>query len=310
MKTRKFDLNLLNVFEAVYELRNQSRAADRLFMTQPAVSVAMSRLRSLMGDRLFLPGQGGLIPTKKADALYQRCHLALDGIRKEIFETDNFDPATTFRTFSIAVSFSGGVIYVPRLRKVLKEKAPNARLVARSFDPDSLIPDALHEHAVDVAIHYGTFDDTRLKQEAYEDDQLVLVASKNHPRIQSEPSLEDCIREEFVSYYKFHDKTYDAAEGDFFDLVNSLTVLEVPNPLVVMHTVSESELLAITNRRMAEATKDQYQLNVFRIPEKVASLRAYLVWSKSIGHDPGHRWLLDQLVQIQRELPPLERRAR
>ena len=77
-----------------------------------------------------------------------------------------------------------------------------------------------------------------------------------------------------------------------------------------MHTVSESELLAITNRRMAEATKDQYQLNVFRIPEKVASLRAYLVWSKSIGHDPGHRWLLDQLVQIQRELPPLERRAR
>lgn len=309
MKTKKFDLNLLNVFEAVYELRNQSRAADRLFMTQPAVSLAMSRLRSLMGDRLFLPGQGGLIPTKKADALYQRCHLALDGIRKEIFEADNFDPETTFRTFSIAVSFSGGVIYAPRLRQLLKTKAPNARLVARSFDPDSLIPDALHEHAVDVAIHYGTFDDTRLKQEAYEDDQLVLVAAKNHPRLQTNPQVEDCIREEFVSYHRFLDKTFDSAQGEFFDIVNSLTVLEVPNPLVVMHAVSDSELLAITNRRMAEATKEKYQLNVFRIPEKVASLRAYLIWSKSIGHDPGHRWLLEQLALIQSTLPPLERRA-
>lgn len=310
MKTRKFDLNLLNVFEAVYELRNQSRAAERLFMTQPAVSIALSRLRSLMGDRLFLAGQGGLTPTKKAEALYARCHGALDDIRKEIFEVDNFDPLSTFRSFSIAVSFSGGVIYTPRLRQLLQEKAPNSRLIVRSFDPDSLIPDALHDHSVDVAIHYGTFDDTRLKQEAFEDDQLVLVASKNHPRIQKDPSMEECIREEFVSYYRFLEKTYDAAQGEFFDVVNSLTVLEVPNPLVVMYSVSDSDLLAITNRRMAEATKDQYGLNIFRIPEKVASLRAYLVWSKSIGNDPGHRWLLEQLALIQSTLPPLERRAR
>jgi LysR family transcriptional activator for leuABCD operon len=308
VKTRKFDLNLLNVFEAIYELRNQSKAADRLFLTQPAVSVALSKLRSLMGDRLFIPGQGGLTPTKKADALYKRCHLALEGIRQEIFEVDEFDPATTFRTFSIAVSFSGGVIYAPRLRQIMKEKAPNARLVVRSLDPEYLVPDALHEHAIDVAIHYGTFDDTRLKQEAYEDDQLVLVASQNHPRIQTDPTIEDCIREEFVSYYGFFDKTYDFAAGIFFDLVNSLTVLEVPNPLVVMHAISDSELIAVSTRRMAEATKDQYRLNVFRIPEKVASLRAFLVWSKSIGHDAGHRWLLEQLSAIQSALPPLERR--
>ena len=69
MKTRKIDLNLLTIFEAVYETRNQSRAAERLYMTQPSVSVAISKLRSLVGDRLFLVGPGGLSPTKKADTL-------------------------------------------------------------------------------------------------------------------------------------------------------------------------------------------------------------------------------------------------
>lgn len=86
MNLRGIDLNLLTVFEAVYEERSQVKASERLGMTQPAVSNALARLRHVLADPLFRGRTRGLAPTPRADQAYQEIHQALNGIRKVLAE--------------------------------------------------------------------------------------------------------------------------------------------------------------------------------------------------------------------------------
>ena len=82
LNLRSVDLNLLPVFEAVYEERNVTKASERLAMSQPAVSHALARLRSMVGDELFVAGRRGAAVTPAAQNLYPRVKAALDAVRE------------------------------------------------------------------------------------------------------------------------------------------------------------------------------------------------------------------------------------
>ena len=109
MNLRRLDLNLLTVFEAVYEEKSQQKASERLYMSQPAISNAISRLRNVLDDRLFV-GNKTIQTTHKADELYLQVSEALNLIRAGMQDNGGFNPETTVRTFSIAISYSSGFI--------------------------------------------------------------------------------------------------------------------------------------------------------------------------------------------------------
>jgi DNA-binding transcriptional LysR family regulator len=299
---RSIDLNLLTVFEAVYEVRSQVKASQRLGMTQPAVSNALSRLRYLIGDQLFISRSNGVTPTLKADDLYTQIHKVLDVVRNEFSEKTSFNPETSFRTYVISVSFSGGIIYGSKLYERLAIEAPNTRLIIRTIDPESEIPQLLHESRLDLAIHYGQFPDTFLDEQVYEEDELVILARKDHPRIQDSPSLDACIRESFVNPYNLLMKAKDEALNDFLEIIKLITVLEVPNPLTGFETVRNTDLLALTNKKLANKVGDLFGLSQYKLPVNVPTLRSYLIWSKNSNKDPGHRWLLNQLKHVRAEI--------
>src|SRR5690242_936950 len=100
---RAIDLNLLPVFEATYEEGSLSKAATRLAMTQPAVSHALARLRSMLRDDLFVRHSRGVTPTPVADALYARVGEALGLVRAGVDESRGFDPKTSRRRFVVAI---------------------------------------------------------------------------------------------------------------------------------------------------------------------------------------------------------------
>src|SRR6478609_524421 len=100
---RSVDLNLLPVFEAVYEERNLTAAADRLAMSQPAVSNAVARLRDVFKDELFVRHGRGVHRTPTADAVYAKLHGALSTVRDSVNEPRGFDAKSTTRSFFISV---------------------------------------------------------------------------------------------------------------------------------------------------------------------------------------------------------------
>ena len=149
---RSVDLNLLPILEAVYEERSLSRAAARLAMTQSAVSHAVSRLRLVFRDELFVRHSRGVVPTPATEALYAKLHSALSSVRESITETRGFDPGTSSRRFFLAIPHPLGPWIVQRLQDRLAVVAPNVTVAGSTRSRPIDLDRALREGHTDAAI--------------------------------------------------------------------------------------------------------------------------------------------------------------
>jgi DNA-binding transcriptional LysR family regulator len=296
---RSIDLNLLTVFEAVYEERNQVKAAERLAMTQPGVSLALSRLRYLVNDRLFQARARGLVPTPKADELYVRIHQALNLIRDEFSLRGGFDLETSQRTFVVAITYGGGAMFGPTLNALIQSQAPNVRLILRTIDPVSELPGLLKDQRIDVAIHQQRFDDPQLEHLPYDEHELVVIAHQDHPRIRFSPDLELLLAEQYVTAYDLLAGSSEGELGALLEGVRVRTEMEVPTALLLPHVVRQSELLAVMPREMAENFSELYDIRYFALPVTAPPIKTFLIWHRELTDDPGHSWLRQQLLDLR-----------
>ena len=118
MNFRTLDLNLLRIFDVVMTERSVTRAAERLAMTQPAVSNALRRLREATEQDLFTPTPTGVTPTRQAQALWPSVRAALDSLR-EVFEPQDFDPRRDAHGFTLAMADATAAVIVPPLVRAL-----------------------------------------------------------------------------------------------------------------------------------------------------------------------------------------------
>jgi DNA-binding transcriptional LysR family regulator len=129
------DLNLLRIFDILYDERNVTRAAARLFLTQSAVSHALARLREVLGDPLFMRIPSGLQPTERAHQLAPRLRVALAEIRSAV-ATPIFDPAKTHQRFVIAAGSYFCMLIVPSLIALARKSAPGITLQIVNISTD------------------------------------------------------------------------------------------------------------------------------------------------------------------------------
>src|SRR5262249_40866254 len=125
---RSLDLNLLTVFEAIYEIGTVSGAADRLGLSQSATSHALSRLREACKDDLFARGHQGLSPTQVAQEMYPPIKRALDALRLTLAEASGFDPASSTRHFRLSIPHPMGPFYSLDLLEAVAAVAPDVVL--------------------------------------------------------------------------------------------------------------------------------------------------------------------------------------
>ncbi|WP_322104189.1 LysR family transcriptional regulator [Paraburkholderia sp. J41] len=147
------DLNLIPYLVAMDEARNVSRAAERLGVSQPRVSTALGKLRDYFGDPLFVRTSRGMEPTPRALSLVPAARDALIRIEKGMLQDQDFDPATSTHTFSIALSDVGEIVFLPRLLQVFAERAPNANLRSVSLPPNQ-VERGLESGDIDLAVGY------------------------------------------------------------------------------------------------------------------------------------------------------------
>lgn len=173
------DLNLLRVFVAVYETGSVSAAAERLFVTQSAVSQSLTRLRREVDDQLFGRDGRALRATPAAHQLYPDFHGALSQVESALAGLRDFDPAVARYRFRLALSELGEVGFLPTILRSLAAEAPNVEVDVVPLDVRAL-PEWLARGFVDLAIAStpppGDFVGTILKSERY-----VLLMSSEHP---------------------------------------------------------------------------------------------------------------------------------
>lgn len=153
----RIDLNLLTAFQALMEERSVTGAANRLFISQPAMSKTLRRLRELLGDELFIPSRSGLIATPRAEALSSPLGTALSQLSTALFPC-SFDPAQMSARIEIQIPDSLALAVIPTLYQALGASAPGVQLIV-----DNLISEHLHllaggkiDFSVYVAQDYGS----------------------------------------------------------------------------------------------------------------------------------------------------------
>jgi DNA-binding transcriptional LysR family regulator len=296
---RGIDLNLMTVFEAVYEERSQSAAARRLGMSQPAVSAALARLRITLGDNLFESSPSGLTtPTSRGHDFYRHIHQALRSIRTGLVNPNSFDPATSQRLFTATMGYGGGLLWGIPLYRRLRQQAPGVRLAIRGVDPFEEIPRLLANQTLDVALHHRRFDDVMLDQRLLARTEFVVIARQDHPRIHAESGLEEILAEEFVGVSQYGAESSITEFLEFLEMYQSRVTLQIPNAIALPLVVNNSELLALTTRRMAQCFGDRLTLQILPLNVPGAVGEAYLMWHRSMEPDPTHSWLREQIAGI------------
>jgi DNA-binding transcriptional LysR family regulator len=173
------DLNLVRVFVAIAETRSLTAAAARLYVTQPAVSQALARLRRELDDPLFVREGRVMVPTPLADSVMPGFREAIAAVDRTLDGVHGFDPAASDRTFRIALSELGEIGWLPAIIRAVRATAPLMRIDVVPMSSRDL-PEWLGRGTVDLAVTPspvpGRFEKVVLKSQAY-----GVAMSSKHP---------------------------------------------------------------------------------------------------------------------------------
>ena len=193
----RVDLNLFVVFETIHAEGGITRAAEKLHLSQPAISHALSRLREMFGDPLFVRQGQSMIPTPLARNLVEPVRQALRALEGTLNESGPFDPAHSHRRFVLGLRAELEAVLLPPLVAKVSAAAPFVELSAVRLDRRRLEAD-LASGALDAAVDVLVSGSGALRQSRLGTDSLVVVVRRGHPKAAGAPELEDYLRWDHV----------------------------------------------------------------------------------------------------------------
>ncbi len=185
----RIDLNLFVVFDTIYAERNLTRAAERLSLTQPAVSNALARLRRSLDDPLFVKTRSGMEPTALAESIAEPIAEALQLMQGVSSRNRVFDPASSKRSFRLSLLDLHAEMILPRLLQRLRSVAPGVGLdIQRTARAD--LSRALSQGTVEIASDIPLADTGNLVAQVALRDPYVCALRPDHPLANEPLTLE------------------------------------------------------------------------------------------------------------------------
>jgi len=304
------DLNLIRVFDAIYARRSLTKAADALCVTQPAVSHALTRLRELYDDPLFVRTLDGMIPTPTAEEIAPLLKDALRSVAGSLERTIGFRPESTVRRFRFNMMDGVEAIVLPRILPLLQSEAPHMS-VETCDDPRRDTLKELIGGQTDFAIDCYVPDDARVQHVLLLEDEFVCAVRKHHPITRAEFTLD-----QFLAQGHIHVGQQKCGVGAVDTALSGLgvqrrIVVQTPHCLQAQFAAATSDLVLTTIRSLTQLA----ELVVLPVPLDIPPLAISLYWSSSFQDDPAHRWMRRRIVeqfqpQSNSSAAPVSARAR
>ncbi|MCW5770086.1 MAG: LysR family transcriptional regulator [Rhodospirillaceae bacterium] len=294
----RLDLNLLRVFEAVSHEKSVSRAANRLGLSQPAVSSAITRLRRSLGDPLFVRTSHGMQPTQLGERLLGPVETALELIRSALVQPNAaFDPARSDRSFTLLLTDMGERIYLGTMMRTLMRVAPGIKLQVRRLSYGR-VADALETGIADLAVGYLSHLIGGLVYQRLYISELACLVRRGHPQIGSRLS-----RAQYLSSLHVVEASRSPADGFVTKILASVGVtrqfaLSVPHFLAMPAIAAQTDLIATLPRRLVPLVADRGKLRVFPLPIDVPRPDVGMCWSPQRQDDIAHRWLRETFARL------------
>jgi DNA-binding transcriptional LysR family regulator len=291
MELARLDLNLLLVFHHLLREKRVSAVATVLGMSQPAVSSALGRLRASLGDALFLRTQGGMVPTPYALQLAEPVATALDGLQQALQVRASFDPATSERRFTLAMTDVGEMYFLPVLMDALAQSAPSVTLKVVAVTSASLGED-MATGRTDLALGLLPQLQAGFFQQALFRQPYVCLMREGHPLAQSEeltlPDFAAASHVRVIAAGTGHGRVDEALERQGLQRRIRLTV---PHYVALGDVLSHSDLIATVPERFAQRVIRPFALTTRALPLAVDGSVIHQFWHARLHKDPGHQWL-------------------
>lgn len=290
---RTLDLNLLRALDALLDECSVTRAAERLALTQPAVSGMLTRLRESFDDPLFVRAQRGLVPTPRAQAMALPIKRVLGEI-EGMLQPELFEPASAQFTLSIAATdYAQRTILLPLL-SALRQQAPGIRVAARPVDGQR-VQQQLESGELDLAILTPESTHEGLHARHLYDEQYVCAVREGHAAAAGLDLERFCALEHAIV----------SMAGDAFRGVTDTALaalgrerrvaLSLPSFLLLLEVLRNSDLIAVVPRRLVQPGDG---LQLLEPPLAIPGFRKLLVWHERTQQHPAHRWVRALLAEL------------
>ncbi|MER5439421.1 LysR family transcriptional regulator [Streptomyces sp. NPDC002790] len=310
MNLARLDLNLVVALRALLEERNVTRAGERVGLSQPAMSAALSRLRRHFDDDLLARVGGHYELTALGQVLLDRTSTAYDVLERLFASQADFDPAEESREFRLVASDYAVSVFGAELARVVHEEAPGIRLRFTQTPPSVVDDTATLLSAVDgLLMPHGVISDFPAT-DLY-DDRWVFLVAEDHPSVEDRLTLRDLATLPWVTYQR----TYDAPAVRQLGMLGIEPQVEVSVdsfqllPLLVAGT----RRIALVQARLARLMAPIAAVRVVDPPYEAVPLQEAMWWHPVHTHDAAHIWLRETAARVGGGLaavpgPPVRRR--
>ena len=301
---RQLDLNLLLTFEALFRLGSVTAAAAELAMSPSAVSHALSRLRTALGDELFVRAGNAMQPTAHAERLAEPVAAALDLLGRGLDQARGFDPARSRRTYVLGATDYTVFAVLPHFVARMQELAPQLRFrVVHSRARDAA--EELATGQLDLALGYA--EDATESSPGIEHfdllvDHYVVIASRRHPSIRGRLSLAQYLAQRHVVVTPWNEASGSIDKVLARQGLQRNVAVQLPSVLAAPFIVANSALLMTVPRHAARVLQEAAAIRSFPAPFAVPdyTLRGY----QHVKHSRSraHAWLREQLLAVTPQL--------
>ncbi|MCB2127540.1 MAG: LysR family transcriptional regulator [Rhodobacteraceae bacterium] len=306
MDINALDLNLIRVFDALWQERGVTRAGDRIGLSQPAVSAALNRLRHALGDQLFLRRGNAMIPTPRAEELAPRARVALEEIERMLAPGPAFDPAVLERTFTLLTSDFFSMLMVPQLSDSLRRIAPGVRirvLDSSLGDVESILRDDQADMALErpIALPEGV-----VKAALFRSPFVMAVAA-------DEPAVAGLAEGDVMPLAVFCalDHAIRSIDGTMTGQVDAAlerhgharrVTLALPHFQAVALAVARGGIAAALPVQFARVVRAPLSLRYFQPPIPIPAPDINLYWHSRHDRDAAHLWMRRLLLDLSADL--------
>lgn len=295
MNINRLDLNLLVLFDRIYQQGQLTAAAQLLHLSQPAVSHGLNRLRKSLSDPLFVRDGKTLTPTARAHELAPIVRQALDLIEGGVTQHQTFEALTSTRRFNLHIGHYAEVVILPGLLQHLAKAAPELKLTIHSRPRDQLVQDLLTGR-LDLVIDYQRVVEPRLQQKTLMREDFVTVAASGHQQLRQGLTLSAFTRVPHVVYQSGSVIWVDQRLSQLGLQRNIIAKLS--NFLSVFPLLAPTGALSTPPRRIGQAYASRFDAQLFEPPIENLTMDICQYWLPVVENDAGHRWLRNTLTAL------------
>lgn len=296
------DLNLLETLDALLQEGSVSRAAKRVGLSTPAMSHALARLRTTLGDEVLVRAGRDMVPTQRGLALKEEVNTALARVRSLLSPQETFEPRALQREFRVNATDHVVTVLGSTLDTLARKEAPGAllRFLPTATDDAAL----LREGSIDLAVGIYAELPPELRTRVLFTDRFVSVLRKGHPAAKGRLDLET-----FLSLDHLQVAPRGRPGGYLDDLLaergkRRRVTRAVPYFLSALQLVSESDAVLTISERMARRLATTFDLVVLETPLPLKPYALSLLWHPRQDSSPDHGWLRQLFVTAAEQAAP------